>query len=46
MNRLKNVSYWMKQMMLTEFDFGKMIYSSKREKIAIYNFATSNITIS
>ncbi len=44
MNRQKNVWYWMKQMVLTEFYFGKIICSSKK-KIAIYDFTTLNIYV-
>ncbi len=32
MNRSKNVLYWMKQMMLTEFYFSEMICSSKEAR--------------
>ncbi len=44
MNRLRNVSCWIKKMMLTEFYFGKMIWVHESEEIAIYDFAIPNIS--
>ncbi len=45
MDRLKNVSYWMEQMMLTDILLrGNDLQFKKSEKISIYDFAIPDIS--